>query len=156
MKSRTYVSFFFVGLVLSACFSFGSATLPSASEGFIPQKTYSKPLNDVWDVVQNVLLNERIMIVTLDKENHCMQTDYVQGSTQFQLGTVLTTRYKCTIVFERKGSKSASLNIMATLESSSKGHEWHDISKDNQEQVTKIENWLYEKIETTMNQGGTK
>ncbi len=154
MKSLMYVSLFLFGLVLTACFSIGSATLPSASEGYIPQKTYSKPLNDVWNAVQNVLLNERITIVTPDKENNRMQTDYVQGSTQFQLGKVLTTRYKYTIVFERKGSKSTSLNIMATLESSSKGHEWHDISKDNQEQVTKIENWFYEKIETKLASGG--
>jgi len=154
MKTLQYASLLFLGFLLYSCFSFGSATLPSASEGYVPQKTYTQSSDELFNIVQNVLLNERINIASLDKDSKRIQTDYIQGSSQLQLLSVLTTRYKFTIILGTQGTTSTSLNIIATLESSSKNIEWHDISKDNVTQITNLENWLYEKIQKTIEQGG--
>jgi hypothetical protein len=153
MKSRLFAVILF-SLLFTSCFSVGSAVLPTPTEGFIPQKTYDKSFTDLWDMVQNILLTERMTITSQNKESKNIQTDYVQGSAQFQLGTVLNTRYKYSIIFESVSNKKITITIIGTLESSSKGHDWHDVSKDNSDQVMRMENWLYEKIENRIAQGG--
>ncbi|MFA7201466.1 MAG: outer membrane protein assembly factor BamC [Candidatus Paceibacterota bacterium] len=137
-----------MSVLLCSCFTVGSATLPSATEGYTPKKTYEKSFDEVWKSVQDVLLAERITIATQDKANKKIQTDYIQGSTQVGLvGGALTTRYKYNIIFDASNKNTTSITILATLESSSKSIEWHDISKDNSEKVQNLENYLYEKIE---------
>ncbi|MHB9010655.1 MAG: hypothetical protein ACYC49_00290 [Ignavibacteriaceae bacterium] len=139
-----------LSMLLCSCFNVGSGTLPSATKGFIPQKTYTLSYNDLWAKVQEVLITERINIASQDKENKRIQTDYLQGSTQASLLGVINTRYKYNIVFDTMGNNSSSIHIMAALESSSKGIEWHDISKDNAHLVHGLESWLYEKIENQL------
>lgn len=137
-----------MSVLLCSCFTIGSATLPSATEGYSPKKTYEKSFEDVWKSVQEVLLVERITIATQDKPNKKIQTDYIQGTSQVGLvGGALTTRYKYNILFDTSGKNTTSITILATLESSSKSIEWHEISKDNLEKVQGLENYLYEKIE---------
>ncbi|MCX6168686.1 MAG: outer membrane protein assembly factor BamC [Ignavibacteriales bacterium] len=154
---KVFVASAIMSIFLCSCFSIGSATLPSATEGYNPKKTYEKSYDDVWKVIQDVLLTERITIITQDKANKRIQTDYIQGLTQAGvLGGSLTTRYKYNIMFETQGKYSTTITIMATLESSSKNIAWHDISKDNIEKVQNLENYLYEKIESRSNSGETK
>jgi hypothetical protein len=146
----TLLSFLCLSFLFCSCFSVGSASLPSASEGFIPKKSYEKSYEEIWNASQNVLLAERVNIISQDKENKRIQTDYIQGATQVALlGGALSTRYKYNIVFTPNGT-TTGINIVATLESSSKSIDWHDISKDNSEKVSSIENYLYEKIEQSI------
>ena len=146
-----------MSVLLCSCFTVGSATLPSATEGYTPKKTYEKSFDDVWRSVQDVLLAERIIVATQDKANKKIQTDYIQGTSQVGvLGGALTTRYKYNIIFDVSSKNVTSITILATLESSSKSIEWHDISKDNIEKVQNLENYLYEKIENHANGGETK
>jgi len=153
---RIIIPSILMSILLCSCFTIGSATLPSATEGYNPKKIYEKSFQDVWKVVQDVLITERINIITQDKENKRIQTDNIQGVTQVGLlGGSITTRYKYNIMFDSKEKNSTSINVLATLESTSEGIDWHDISKDNIEKVKELESWLYEKIENSMN-GGAK
>jgi len=135
-------------ILIIGCFNVGAGNLPMASEGYQPKKNYEKRFNELWNTIQSVLLEEHINVITQDKENKRIQTDYIQGATQVGLiGGSLSTRYKYNIVFPSNSENNTSINIIANLESSSKSIDWHDISQDNAEKVTGLENYLYEKIE---------
>lgn len=148
---RTLILFSFLASVLfCSCFTVGSAVFPTASKNFIPRKTYAQPFDTLWNAVQNALVANRITIASQDKENMSIQTDYIQGITQASLLGAMSTRYKYNIIFTGNGNRTFTMHIVATLESSSQGNVWNEVSKDNPQLVTNLENWLYEKIEQNL------
>ena len=148
---KTLILFSFLASVLfCSCFTVGSATFPNASKNFIPRKTYPQPFDTLWNAVQNTLVANRITIASQDKENMSIQTDYIQGITQASLLGSESTRYKYSIIFTSTGSHAFTMHIVATLEATSKGNDWNEVSKDNPALVRNLENWLYEKIENQL------
>lgn len=140
-------------LLISGCMSIGGAKFPESSSNFHPQKQYKVAYDDMWKIVRRVLDAERINILGSDKEGGRVTTDYIQGETQLVAGGllgVITTRYKYNLSLEKIDPSTTKLNIICTLESSSEGLGWHDVGKDNKELITKLENWLYEKIDKSL------
>jgi len=108
-------------------------------------------LERLWNAIRTVLEKERINIASTDRADGRITTDYVPGASQVGLiGGSLTTRYKYNLSLRRTDKATTKVGITSTLESSSKNIPWHDISKDNEERVTKLENWLYERIEQAL------
>ena len=148
---RTTLMLFFclcLSLILFGCGTVGSVTFPEPSPGFQPKKEHSLSFDDLWRKVRSVLETERINVASSDKEEGRITTDYIQGATQMMgiFGSI-TTRYKYSLSFDKSQQATSGLRIICTLESSSSKVPWHDVSKDNTERVTKLENWLHERIE---------
>lgn len=131
----------------------GGTQFPQPREGFQPETTYSVTYDQLWSAVVRVLDTERISIPSSDKEEGRLVTDYIQGPTQILaagLMGVITTRYRYTVALEKINAAQTRLTIICKLESMSEKVGWHDISKDNGALVTKLETWLYEKIESAL------
>jgi hypothetical protein len=138
-------------LTVVGCVSVGGGSFHKPSEGFQPKRTYNVSIDTAWKVVRRVLENERIAIASSEKAEGRITTDYVEGATQVGIiGSSLTTRYRYNLSLEKVADTSTKLTIICTLESSSEGMAWHDISKDNEGKVTDLENWLYELIEKSI------
>jgi hypothetical protein len=136
---------------VSGCFSVGRTAFPVSAAGFQPQKEYRASYDQVWTTINRALQSERINVVSSLKADGRIVTDYVQGETQMiALVMALTTRYKYNISLERTAPETTRVTVIATLESSSQGLAWHDVSKDNQQIVQRLEYWLYERIERSL------
>lgn len=115
-----YVVFLLLGMFVHGCFSIGSTTLPTPSEGFVPQKSYTTSFEHVWTAVDNVLRNERIATTKHDKENKQITTEYIQGSQSVQIVSVINSRYKYVISFSTPSPTQTDIYIVAHIETSSK------------------------------------
>ena len=129
----------------------GSTKLPEPTGGFQPKITYNITYDKMWKSVMDVLDVCKIPIAYSDRNEGRITTENIQGQSQAYamglLGTI-ATRYRYFITIDKKDQSTQKLKIIAKLESSS-GLEgqWRDISNDNREGVTNLENWLYEQIE---------
>ena len=141
------------GFYISGCVSIGSATFPEPDKGFQPKTEYPISLDTLWNAVRTTLLTQRINITSSDKSGGNINTYYVQGPTQLNLVPgmpSLNTRYKYNITIQNVDAARSKLTVICTLESSSEAMAWHDVSQDNKERVTDLENWLYEQIDKSL------
>jgi len=148
--------FFVATYTLVACVPVGTGTLGSARfpeappAGFQPEREYKVSYENMWNRIRHVLNAERISIASSDKQEGRILTDYIQGETQLLLGGfagAFSTRYKYTMSLERIAQDKTRLNIICTLETAPDTGHWAEASKDNAGAVTKLENWLYERIQ---------
>ncbi|HUI28943.1 MAG TPA: outer membrane protein assembly factor BamC [Candidatus Acidoferrales bacterium] len=153
MKSLLYASLLFICTAISACVDVGSATFPEPTANYQPKKVYNASIDTLWNAVEAVLESQRVNIASSDKSDGRITTDYIQGPTQMNLVPGMpdiTTRYKYAITIKSVDQSQSKLTIICTLESSSESMAWHDVSKDNAERVTGLENWLYERIDKSL------
>lgn len=130
------------------------AKFPKASVGFQPKKIYDTTYEKIWKNVSHVLETNTLNITLIDKDNGRIVTDYVQGETQSMgpagiLGTI-TRRYKYNLAFEEIDQTKTRLGISCKFESRSLARqtaEWRDVSYENKQLITMLENWLYEQVE---------
>jgi hypothetical protein len=132
---------------------------PEPSPGFQPKKIYEAPYEKVWDTAIRVLESNRITTTSLDKANGRIVTDYVQGEAQTMgpagmLGAI-TTRYKYELTLEQMPQTQVRLGIICKLESKSvlggdPASGWRDVSHENRQGVSILENWLYEQTEKSL------
>lgn len=104
----------------------------------------------MWNRIKQVLNAERISIASSDKQEGRITTDYIQGETHLLLGGfagAFSTRYKYNISLERTAQDKTRLNIICRLETAPDSGHWADAGGDNAAAVTRLENWLYEKIQ---------
>ena len=132
----------------------GNARFPEPSGSAPPQKEFALAYNQLWQRIERVLDDNRILTTSSDKQSGRIVTDYVQGQGQMTalgfLG-VIATRYKYNIRLEKLDQKSTRVNITCVLESS--GNEmaaWRDVSRDNSRLVANLERWLYEQIHDSL------
>jgi NlpB/DapX lipoprotein len=158
---RTIIAFAFVGFLvnLSACAPIGATRFPEPSATFVPRKEYAAPFENVWKAVNGALDNNRIAVAATNRDEGRITTEYVQGQSQVVVTAVSSTRYKYAIRVFRKDTTTTTINVVAYLESSGGvvtgrggpvGGAWRDVSNDNKVIVAKLENWLYEQIQTAI------
>lgn len=149
-------------IFISGCVSMteetvGNVKFPQPSTDFHPKKEYKTTFENIWKIVKSVLETERINIVTSDKEEGRIVTDYVQGEMKqervlFMRMPPRTTRYKYAIYIEKTQQGVVKLNIICTYEMKSAGDlvSSSEASKDTPRVVAQLENWLYERIEKSL------
>jgi len=146
-----------VMVVTSCAVGVGGKDLPQANVNFQPREVYDVSYEEMWNIVTGVLETERIGIISTDKENGRILTDYIQGKETviilFDVSAV-ATRYKYNISFMQVAPNKTKVFILASIEMQAEddrfAHDWRDISKDNEKDVKQLENWLYEKIENAI------
>ncbi len=137
---------------LSGCVSFDVNKSPASSltNGFVAKKDYSLSYDKMWDVIKNVLDNERVPIANTDKAEGRITTEYVKGQQSMSIGLLgawgHTLQHKYSISLE-KNSSSVHVNIIATVEvqEATQGGGWRPLGSP--EKAKALEDWLYEKIE---------
>lgn len=127
----------------------GGNELPEASAGYQPAAQLPFPKERVFQAALDTLDDLRITVLTESKDAGRITTDYVAGPTQVVAFGLLggnSVRYKYTISVKQDG-KASKLTVTAFLESSgNKVQSWRDVSADNQQIVTNLQNFLTEKI----------
>ena len=152
-SSKLFMSIFVLFFGPIGCVSFDLAESPasSISQGFIAKKDYAVSYDSMWAAIRNVLDNERIAIVTSDKNEGRITTEYVKGEQKMTLGlfsSLTIEQHKYTISLDKKTS-SVRVNIIATVEAQEAGSlNWRPLGAS--EKAKALEDWLYEKIEKSL------
>ena len=126
---------------------------PTPTASFSPKLTYAVGHDKLWQAALNALENNHIAVLSADKADGIIRTDYISGPSEVMipLGISQITRYKYNIIVRDEGEGTVKLNVICTVEDSmSSGHDtsqWHDVTSQNAALATKLETWLYEKIE---------
>lgn len=142
----------------------GPATKLNISEGFTPKRTYKCNINKAWDRVMGTLRNQRIIVASSSKTEKMITTGYIEGWTVdvAALGTDIY-RYQYQISFDKISVSSTRIDILCKVERKHmlKGGEareaveqlkaWEDDSHNSRKEAEKLEIWLYEQIEKSLN-----
>jgi uncharacterized lipoprotein len=147
-------------LLLGCASSIGCATqvggknIPQPSAGFAAKDVLPNPPAQVYAAAKSVLDDDNVAITGESKEDGRINTDYVEGPSSIYAMGILggnSSRYKYLIKVKPSGS-GTKLTVAATLESagSKYAQSWKDVSSDNPETVTKIQDALVEKIENKL------
>ena len=124
---------------------------PEPTANFMPKRTYAVQYDKLWQATLDALDKNQITVVSTDKSDGIIQTDYVAGPGTLIMLTAQSTRFKFNLT-ERKGPNGIiKLSIICKIEDSmNNGHEstqWRDVTPQNVALATKLETWLYEQIE---------
>ena len=155
VQTMVIVCFFAAVFLIGCAMPAGSAKFPKASDGFQPKRTYNISYDKIWDIINRVFEENRIILISADKSSGRITTDYIQGvSTFYGLGGVGNSRYRYNLSISQERDSKVKLIILAKLESSLSGSTgstpFRDVSQQNMQTIKKLENWLYEKIETAL------
>jgi hypothetical protein len=142
-------------LLLSGCVT-DNTKFPTPTANFVPKKEYSVSHDKLWQSTLDALDDNRIAVVSTDKADGIIQTDYIAGPGEVNIALAISqvTRYKYNITLRDETGGSVRLNIMCTIEDSmSSAHstsQWRDVTSQNAAQENKLEAWLYEQVEGEM------
>jgi uncharacterized protein YgiM (DUF1202 family) len=152
MKRVQMILIFFLVMLSTAawCANIGNVRFPKPSEEFQRNKIFNVSSTEMFRKVETVLENNRIGIDIQDKSSGKIVSDYIQGESHMYalgfLGTI-QMRYKYSIKIKPVNDNVSNVDIICRLESSgNKMTAWREITNDNMELVTKLEDWLYENI----------
>lgn len=127
-----------------------SPKFPTPTASFVPKRTYTVAHDKLWRAALDALDGNNIAVLSADKANGIIQTDYISGPSQIMipLGISQTTRYKYNVSLWDEGDGSVKLNVICTVEDSMSGG--HDATSQNAALVNRLEAWLYEQIEVEL------
>jgi hypothetical protein len=126
---------------------------PTPAADFVPKRTYAISHDKLWQATLDALDNNRIAVVTSDKTDGRIQTDYVAGPGEVNIALAISqiTRYKYNITLRDESDGNVKLNVICTIEDSmSSAHstsQWRDVTNQNSTLENKLETWLYEQVE---------
>ena len=142
-------------MLLAGCVT-DNTKFPTSTANFTPKKEYSVSHDKLWQATLDALDNNRIAVVSTDKADGIIQTDYIAGPGEVNIALAISqiTRYKYNITLRDEADGSVRLNIMCTIEDSmSNTHntsQWRDVTSQNAALENKLETWLYEQIENAL------
>ena len=142
-------------MLLAGCVT-DNTKFPAPSANFVPKREYSVSHDKLWQSTLDALDNNHIAVLSTDKADGIIQTDYIAGPGEVNIALAISqvTRYKYNITLRDEADGSVRLNIMCTIEDSmSSTHntsQWRDVTSQNTAQEDKLEAWLYEQIENAL------
>jgi len=150
MKKSISAALFSVALAAGCAQTIGGKAIPNPSAGFQPADPLPYPVAKVYKAAIDTLDDSRIPVANQSKEDGRISTDYIAGPTQIMALGILgstSTRYKYLISMKDRGHNT-KLTVTAYLESSgNKIQSWRDVSADNPQVISSLQNALTEDIE---------
>jgi hypothetical protein len=148
-------SFACAAVLLTGCVT-DNTKFPTPTANFVPKKEYAVSHDKLWQATLDALDDSHIAVVSTDKADGIIQTDYIAGPGEVNIALAISqeTRYKYNIALRDEADGSVRLNVMCTIEDSmSSTHDtsqWRDVTSQNAALENKLETWLYEQIENAM------
>jgi hypothetical protein len=154
MKSILF-AFTCAAMLFAGCVT-DSTKFPTPTADFVPKKEYSVPHDKAWQATLDALDDNHIAVVSTDKADGIIQTDYIAGPGEVNIALAISqvTRYKYNITL-RDETDGVRLNVICTIEDSMNSthstSQWRDVTSQNTALENKLETWLYEQIESELN-----
>jgi hypothetical protein len=129
---------------------------PTPTANFTPKKEYAVSHDKLWQATLDALDDNRIAVVSSDKADGIIQTDYIAGPGEVNIALAISqeTRYKFSITQRDKANGSIRLNVRCTIEdtmsSTHNTSQWRDVTSQNAALENKLEAWLYEQVEAAL------
>lgn len=137
---------------------------PKPTEGFKPKVTYEMDLARAWKVVTTAINDNQIQIDSASKDTNQITTGYRMGPSEGGgfFGGPLVTQYRYLVSLIPISSSQTQIKVSAALQArrlaATMGKimsgnnalsdvNWIDATADNPDEVTSLQNWLYEQIE---------
>jgi hypothetical protein len=117
----------------------------------MPKRIYSVQYDKLWQASLDALDKNNIAVISTDKSDGIIQTDYIAGPGTLILLTAQSTRYKYNITLRNETDGSIKVNIVCRIEDSMNNGkdstQWRDVTPQNASLENKLETWLYEQVE---------
>ena len=140
----------FMLLLAEGCVT-DNGKFPEPTADFMPKHTYAVQYDKLWQATLDALDKNQIAVVSTDKSDGIIQTDYIAGPGTLILLTAQSTRYKYNITLRKEPDGNVKMNVICKIEDSmNNGHDstqWRDVTPQNTKLENKLETWLYEQIE---------
>src|SRR5580692_5932473 len=124
---------------------------PTPTANFTPKRIYAVQYDKLWEATLDALDKNNIAVVSSDKADGIIQTDYIAGPGTLVVLTVQSNRYKYNITLRNEPDGSVKVNVICKIEDSlNNGHDstqWRDVTPQNPALENKLETWLYEQLE---------
>ena len=150
MKIIPFALFLTLAMTLTGCVT-DNGKFPEPTANFMPKRTYAVQYDKLWQATLDALDKSQIAVVSTDKSDGIIQTDYIAGPGTLIMLTAQSTRFKFNLTERKEPNGIIKLNIICKIEDSmNNGHEstqWRDVTPQNAALATKLETWLYEQIE---------
>ena len=151
MKSIILLSLFLtLTIAFTGCVT-DNGKYPAPTANFTPKRTYAVSYDKLWQATLDALDKNNIAVVSTDKSDGIIQTDYVTGPDTLVVLTVQNNRYKYNITLRNQPDGRIKVNIVCRIEDTyNNGHvsiQWQDETPQHMALATKLEAWLYEQIE---------
>jgi hypothetical protein len=156
MKSTIKMFICATAILLTAGCVTDNNKFPVPTANFVPKKEYAVSHAKLWQATLGALDNNRIAVVSTDKADGIIQTDYIAGPGEVNIALAISqeTRYKYNITLWDETNGSVRLNILCTIEDSTSStrntSQWRDVTSQNTALGNKLEKWLYEQIEIAL------
>src|SRR5580698_9734786 len=98
-------------MLLAGCVT-DNTKFPTPTANFVPKQKYAVPHDKLWQAALDALDNNRIAVVSSDKADGIIQTDYIAGpgEVMIPLGIEQVTRYKYNISLRDESGGGVKLN----------------------------------------------
>ena len=137
-------------MALTGCVS-DNGKFPEPTANFMPKRIYAVQYDKLWQATLNALDKNQIAVVSTDKSDGIVQTDYIAGPGTFMVFAAQSTRYKYNITLRNEPDGSVKVNVICRIEDSmnngQSSSQWRDVTPQNTALETKLETWLYEQVE---------
>ena len=150
MKIIPFVLFLVLAVTLTSCVT-DNGKFPEPTANFMPKRTYAVQYDKLWQATLDALDKNQIAVLSTDKSDGIIQTDYVAGPGTLIMLTAQSTRYKFNITLRNEPNGNVKMNLICKIEDSmNNGHDstqWRDVTPQNSKLENKLEGWMYEQIE---------
>lgn len=139
-----------LGVTLTGCVT-DNGKFPEPTANFTPKRTYAIQYDKLWKATLDALDKNNIAVVSTDKSDGIIQTDYIAGPGMFMVFTAQSTRYKYNITLRNEPDGSVKVNVVCRIDDSlnngKDSTQWRDVTPQNAALEHKLETWLYEQLE---------
>src|ERR1700733_9119472 len=101
MKIIPFALFLTLALTLTGCVT-DNGKFPESTVNFMPKRTYAVQYDKLWQATLDALDKNQITVVSTDKSDGIIQTDYIAGPGTLIMLTAQSTRYKFNITLRNE------------------------------------------------------
>src|ERR1700733_5072627 len=123
MKIIPFALFLTLAMTLTGCVT-DNGKFPEPTANFMPKRTYAVQYDKLWQATLDALDKSQIAVVSTDKSDGIIQTDYIAGPGTLIMLTAQSTRFKFNLTERKEPNGIIKLNIICKIEDSmNNGHE---------------------------------
>ena len=120
----------------------------------MPKRTYAVQYEKIWQATLDALDKNNIAVISTDKSDGIIQTDYIAGPAKPMIVAWEYIRYKYNVTLRNEPNGAVKVNVVCRIEDSmyngKDSTQWNDVTRQNATLENKLETWLYEEIENEL------
>jgi hypothetical protein len=152
-KTILFSLFLTLAVTLTGCVT-DNGKFPGPTANFTPKRIYAVQSDKLWQATLDALDKNNIAVISTDKSDGIIQTDYIAGPRRPMIVAWENIRYKYNITLRNESDGNVKVNVVCRIEDSiyngKDSTQWSDVTPQNTTLETRLETWLYEQVEDAL------